>query len=919
MYLAHVLLKRSCSVFKSDNPLGVINLMKKTNFVQSNAMPKASKTVLKLSTLSLSMLCLTMTHAAENESTTEDKPAKVVKVAVTGSSIKGVAAQSASPITIVKVDDILKQGITSTEEALSKITANQSNFVTASNVGTSRTAGSAANLRGLGANKTLILLNGRRLAANAYDTGVTNLNVIPLAMLDRIEVLRDGASAVYGTDAIGGVINFITKKQFTGLNFSAGYQQPEQKGGEQQNYSIFGGFGDLDENGFNAFGVLDYRRGEDVMAQDRKASRRGGILPELGVNRTSSGSFPANLYDTETGVFGNPYAATGCGDNPLVTASGETCRYNSQAVIGIVPKTEDVSVMGRITTKLNDNFNAIGEYLYARSEVTKSVAPDVFFDLPMNPDSKYYPGQGITPAMDGVSGPLELYLRSQAGNRVSNSVNDSHRIFAGIEGEAYGWDINTGITYARSNAADNVLSGYLNYDKTAEALLNGTLNPFGTQSADDGNVWSNLSVRGKYLDAKLDSTIVDFTASRPIYTLPAGDVGFAIGASYRKDDWQSKTISEIASIAPSTGIDPNEPVNEGSRNIKAVFTEFHIPIHKTLEAQLAARYDDYSDFGDTFNPKFSLRWEPIEQLMFRSSYTKGFRAPTLQEMYSPTSVTNTAATYNDPILCPNGVPATGALPARDCGMQFDRQNGGNKSLEPEKSDSFTAGLVFQPMKNLVFTLDYFDISVDNQITTISETAIFANPNQYADKFVRNADGSLNYINTTNQNLGGIKTSGFDVGMAWRSPMTSTGQVGFNIDGTYVTDYKYQEDKGTPWVGVTGSYAGLDYQAIVLRWKHTANLDWRYENWALNLQQNFSKGYKDQNSGGQNHKVSDYTTYNLSGTYKGFKNLELTLGVKNMFDEEPPASNVLDNFQMGYDPRYADVLGRTYFVRSTFKF
>jgi len=131
MYLAHVLLKRSCSVFKSDNPLGVINLMKKTNFVQSNAMPKASKTVLKLSTLSLSMLCLTMTHAAENESTTEDKPAKVVKVAVTGSSIKGVAAQSASPITIVKVDDILKQGITSTEEALSKITANQSNFVTA--------------------------------------------------------------------------------------------------------------------------------------------------------------------------------------------------------------------------------------------------------------------------------------------------------------------------------------------------------------------------------------------------------------------------------------------------------------------------------------------------------------------------------------------------------------------------------------------------------------------------------------------------------------------------------------------------------------------------------------------------------------------------------------------------------------------
>ncbi|MCH7379367.1 MULTISPECIES: TonB-dependent receptor [Acinetobacter] len=894
--------------------------MKKANFAQPSALPKAGKTILKLSTLSLSMLCLTMAHAAEAESPSEEKAAKVVKVAVTGSSIKGVAAQSASPITIVKVDEILKQGVTTTEEALSKITANQSNFVTASNVGTSKTQGSAANLRGIGANKTLVLLNGRRLAANAYDSGVTNLNIIPLAMLDRIEVLKDGASAIYGTDAIGGVVNFITKKQFSGLNFSADYQKPEQTGGEQQNYSIFGGYGDLEENGFNVFGVVDYRHGDEVMAKDRKVSRRGGVLPELGVNRTSSGSFPANLYDTETGTFGSPYAKTGCGDNPLFFSNdGVTCRYNSQAVIGIIPKTEDVSVMGRVTAKINDHFNAIGEYVYARSEVTTSVAPDVFFDLPMNPSSKYYPGNGITPAMDNVSGPLELYLRSQAGNRISNSVNDSHRIFAGLEGDAYGWDINTGVTYARSNAADNVLNGYLNYNKTAAALLDGTLNPFGAQSSADGDVWNGLSVKGKYLDAKLDSTTVDFTASRPIYTLPAGDVGFAVGASYRRDDWQSKTLAEIASVAPSTGVDPNEPVNEGSRNIKAVFTELHIPLHKTLEAQLAARYDDYSDFGDTFNPKVSLRWEPIKQVMFRTSYTKGFRAPTLQEMHSPKSVTNTAATYNDPLLCPGGVPAAGALPARDCGMQFDRQNGGNQNLEPEKSDSFTAGMVFEPIKNLVFTLDYFDIKVKNQITTISETAIFADPVKYADKFIRNADGSLNYINTTNQNLGGIKTSGFDVGAAWRSPMTSTGQFGLSIDGTYVTDYQYQENKGMPWIGVAGSYAGLDYQAIVLRWKHTANLDWRYENWALNLQQNFSKGYKDQNSNGQDHSVGDYTTYNLSGTYKGFKNLELTLGLKNIFDAEPPASNVVDNFQMGYDPRYADAVGRSYFVRGTYKF
>lgn len=140
----------------------------------------------------------------------------------------------------MKVDEILKQGVTTTEEALAKISANQSNFVTASNVGTSKTAGSAANLRALGANKTLVLLNGRRLAANAYDSGVTNLNIIPLAMLDRIEVLRDGASSIYGTDAIGGVINFITKKQFTGLNLTAGYQKPEQKAASSKTTAFLG-------------------------------------------------------------------------------------------------------------------------------------------------------------------------------------------------------------------------------------------------------------------------------------------------------------------------------------------------------------------------------------------------------------------------------------------------------------------------------------------------------------------------------------------------------------------------------------------------------------------------------------------------------------------------------------------------------
>lgn len=899
--------------------------MKKANFAAPDFTQKSGKTLLKLSTLSLSMLCLSMAHAADAEATTEEKPTKVVKVAVTGSSIKGVAAQSASPITIVKVDEILKQGVTTTEEALTKITANQAGFVTSQNVGRSGTAGATANLRGVGENKTLILLNGRRLAASAFDSGVTNLNVIPLAMLERIEIVRDGASAIYGTDAIGGVINFITKKQFTGLNISGGLTQPEHKGGDTQDFSIFGGYGDLEDNGFNVFGVIDYRHGNDIMAKDRKVSAKGSLIPELGLDARSSASFPANFVDSKNGVSGNPYAATGCGGYAGTEALDNICLLNTQNMIGIVPKTEDISAMGRLTLKLNDNFNAIGEYVYANNKVSTSVAPDVYNGnnkVSLSKNSKYYPGNGLVPTVAGLSGePLLLSLRSQAGNRISDTENESHRVFAGIEGEAYGWDINTGVSYARSAVTETATSGYLDKAAVQSALDAGQLNPFGPQAAgDDPNLWNKLSLSGDYNKAKLESSTVDFTASRPIYTLAAGDVGFAFGGSFRHDKWDSTVNSDLAARLPSLGTDPNNPHQEGKRDISSVFTELQIPLHKTLEAQIAARYDNYSDVGDTFNPKFALRWEPLKQLMFRTSYSTGFRAPTLYEINKTNSRT-LSPSNSDPILCPGGQVAAGGSKARDCNQQFDRMQGGNKELEPEKSTSITAGFVLEPIKNLVFSLDYYNVEVKNQISALEASTIFESPDKYKDKFVRKADGSIDYIITTMQNMGNLKTQGFDVSLNYLTPVTSTGRFGFGIDGTYVTKYEYQNEKDGEWISSLGVYKD---DGPTIRWKHVANLNWSYEDWSLNFQQQFTRGYKDQNSenlddGYKNHRVSDYTLYNVSGTYRGFKNLDLTLGIKNIFDEEPAASNTLENFQYGYDPRFGDVTGRTYFARGTYKF
>lgn len=844
----------------------------------------------------------------------------VQKISVTGSSIKGVSAQSASPITILKTEDLAKQGVTTAEQALSMISANQSTFVAANNVGTSGTSGSVADLRGLGPNKTLVLLNGRRLANTPYDSSTVDLSTLPLALIERIEVLKDGASAIYGTDAIGGVINFITKKNYVGAGASVDIAIPEAAGGKTQQYSFFAGHGDLEQQGYNVFAALNYRHQDAVMASQRTFSQRGGILPELGLNVTSSATFPANIAG-----IGNPYAVAGCGGNPNNHAELGYCRYNAVANVGIVPESATMSVLGRGTYKLNDNLNATFEYMHSEDELTVTVAPDVMLgggdDYFISADSPYYPGNGITPTMDGITGQeLSLNLRAQAGNRISERFATSNRVLAGLEGSLGHWDLDTAIQYAQSKVQDRFVSGYVNNQLVRDGLASGVLNPFGASA--DANYWDDLDVRGMSLEAELKSFNFDITLSRPIYTLPAGEVGFAIGAALRKDDWFYKQNAAVNSLVEGSGADATAADNSGDRQVQAIYSELQIPILKSLTAQVAARYDHYSDFGGTLNPKLALRWQPTKTLMLRSSFSTGFRAPSLYELNYSSSLTNTASSWNDPLLCPNGNVATGGSQIRDCNIQFKTLVSGNQDLEPETSTSYNLGVVFQPIKNLVLTADYFNIEVKNQINVVSESAIFQDTEKYADRFVRNADQSLAYIDQTYSNMGATQTSGVDLGLQWRSPVSQYGRLGLSLEGTYVDTFRFKVDANSDWDSSLGRYnnaAGQETNSVVPRWKHTANINWNFKDWHLNLQQNFFKGYLDQNSNGQNHRVSDYTVYNLSGTYSGFKKLSLTLGIKNLFDTDPPATNSIDNFQYGYDPRYSDPLGRTYYGRFSYKF
>ena len=868
--------------------------------------------------------------------------AKVERVEVTGSSIKGVAAQSASPITIIKTEELAKMGITTASEALSRVSGNQSQFTASSAVGQSGTIGASADMRGLGSNKTLVLLNGRRLPNSPFEGSSVDLNIIPIAALDRIEILRDGASAIYGTDAIGGVINFITKKSYQGLTTTFEGSLPTRSGGgSQTRFNITGGYGDLNQDGYNLFGIADFHQQQPLNAADRSFTSAGGIRPDLGMFQTSGSGYPANFYDPGAGpkddsgkalgLSGNPYAAAGC-VSPHSIPQGGACRYNYASVLGIVPQTKQTALLGKGTLKIDDN-NQVGiEYLHAETQSMVYQAANPFasgegFFLPST--SKYYPGNGITPAFPGLSGQdLTLGYRSElAGRRQDETLNKADRLLFSAEGNDFGWDYKTGVSLTRSTQLQRLVEGFLNDDLVRGALENGTLNPFGPQAAGDEGIYSQLALRGPYLDAKATTAAVDFTASREIAQLPAGGVGLAVGTSWRHENSAFNVYHDVANLSSGTGYAGSQSI-AGHREVSAVFTELQVPILKSLEAQFALRYDNYSDVGSTTNPKVAFRWQPLKELMFRTSYSTGFRAPSLYELNQPPTRVETGSSQSDPILCPGGVVAPSGIPSRDCNQQMFKLKGGSKDLQPEKSRSFTVGTVVEPMKDLTLSVDYWNILLKNQITQMSESLIFGDGNKYAADFVRNPDGSLNYILNPNLNLGNVRTSGIDLGFGWKLPETAWGRFGLTLDGTYVNQYDYQIEQGGEYISNLGKYgAGVKGfnggGGAIFRWRHTAGINWSLASWSAAFQQTFQSGYLDQNtsadSGYDNHHVGSYTIYNLSGTYSGIKNLTLTLGIKNLFNKNPPASNTTDNYQFGYDPRYADPLGRVLFLRGTYKF
>ena len=878
---------------------------------------------------------------------------RVEKIEVTGSSIRRVEGETALPVTVIRAEELQAAGITTIEQVLTRIPASQSLLGVSQGIGASTGGQAEANLRGLGGNKTLVLLNGRRIANHAYYEDSADLNSIPLAAIDRIEILRDGASAIYGTDAVGGVINFILKKDFTGVEISGDLMRPDKSGGREYRYSGVLGYGSLDKDRFNVMAVADYHKMHVLRSTDRDFGSTG-INFARGLFLFSGTTFPANYtgFNRSGGTFTTSPNFPGCRPavgsvNLTPDVPGNVCRFDFTREIDLIPDTEQKSFYTRGTFAVTRNTTASLEYVWAENTTINRVAATPVTGLSMPTTNRYFPGAGITPApaasfdFDPTQPVFVNWRMLPAGKRTSVPEAEGSRLVGELNTVWNRWDLRAGAFWSESKVNEDFTDGYIRRPLVI-AGINCSLpgfagvcfNPFNDPTAAEVPAIQSTRMIGQVIAAKNEVTGLDVRGSTDLMQMGGGAMALALGAEARRQKFHFDLIEENAREAASSGLELTTDTR-GDRKVHAVFGELLVPFARGWEAQFAVRHDHYSDVGNTTNPKVAIRFQPTSAILMRASANTGFRAPTLYELHQPEQFTFSAAAYDDPVLCPGGVPRAGAVEGRDCGQQVIVRLAGNTNLEPEKSRTYAIGAVWEPIRGGSVSLDFWQINLRNSVAVLGEQSIDQDPVKYADRILRCSQVSaalravldrcqipggdpIAYFDTPNQNLGEVKTSGIDVSAQYRFPAARWGQFNLSFEGTYVTKYDYQRERGGEFVENVGRFVDA---GPIFRWQHVASIGWRSGPWTATLTNRYKSGYEDQNFVDDEflNRVTSYSLWDVSAGWSGMRGLNVMVGVKNIADKEPPFSNQGNTFQAAYDPRFADPIGRAIYARVSYRF
>jgi len=899
------------------------------------------------------LACLGMLATGHGVLLAQESPQRVE---ITGSSIKRIDGETALPVQVIDRKAIERSGAVNVEQLLQTVTAvASSGGLTASSASGATTGGiSAISLRGLTSIRTLVLINGRRIAP--YGIGFTgdsvsvDVNSIPLAAIDRIEILKDGASAVYGSDAVAGVVNFILRNDYKGGELSLTAGDTTQGGGSLKRAAATWGFGDLAKDRFNVMVTASFQKESGLRGGDREFSKSGINVPQ-GNDVSSGNTFPANIVLLNaSGNTRNPAAGSCPGPFSVVDPlnnPANICRYDPSPAVTLLPDSERSSLFGAVKFAITPDIEAFAEASYNRNSIRTIIQPvpisdqfalpdnhplfnvfpyNGFSTIQLSPSAKYYPTAYVRSQI-GAGEPLpDILVRwraSLSGDRDITDISTAPRIVAGVRGTAAGWDFDAALLHSQSKVTEKVNDGYPALTKILPLLNSGNVNFWGPNTDDITAQIRAANFVGTAFD--ITSTLQSLTVkgSRELTKLSGGPLALAVGTELRREKYLFDPNPTIQT-GDISGYGGNFLVTDRSREVKALFAEVSVPIVKDLEATAAVRWDDYEGVGKSTTPHLSLRWRPTKALLLRGSAGKGFRAPSLQDLYLPNTLTVTPPGLSDPDRC----PTTGG--GNDCQTQFSTTIGGNAALRPEKSRNATLGLVLEPSPNSSVSIDWFKIDLKDTITTgVPAAVILADTAKYGYLITRgsrdaafpNLPGPITSIAGTNINLGETKVSGIDLDGRISFGLGDMGKLNLSANGTYFITYDTQNPDGT----FTGNVDAVNAATggVIPRWKHHISVNWAKGDWDVTLAQNYQKHYTDLPStvSGDTPTVGSYQTFDLQVAYTGIRNLRLMAGVRNLLDKDPPYTNAGGqvSFQAGYDPQYADPRGRFIYAGLRYSF
>jgi outer membrane receptor for ferrienterochelin and colicin len=838
----------------------------------------------------------------------------VEEVIVTGSRIgRASDFESPSPITTVDREFIENSGYLNLQQVLEKIPASgNGTFSTRGNNQDSTANGAAAiSLRGLGADATLVLINGRRVAISSFAESVTtnfvDINSIPVTAIERIEILKDGASAVYGSDAVAGVVNVVLRKNFEGLEFTAGYGDTSEADNAETVFSAIWGTGGEDGN---VTMIFDYFKNDTLFNADRPALATANQSARGGEDFRSSRGFPGTFI-----VDGTTLVDPTCPPDRDVGV----CVFDYGPFNVLTPEAERLGLIVLANRDLGADLEIFTEISAQHNSSIAQGAPTPLDDsagltVPSTHPNNPFPGATTIDVF--------RFRPVDAGPRQWSIESDTLRMLLGFRGEFNDWNWEVAASRGRSESLQtgDLTQGWVRTDLLQAEIDAGNYNIFGTTfnpSEVLDRVRTNLVRQGQS-----DLTTYDATVSGPIFDMPAGELLMAAGLEYREE-----SVSDIPDDQFRRGlIFGTESVSAAaSRDNWSAFVEFSLPLLENLELELAARYDDYSDFGSTTNPKVAARWDVSDAFAVRGSWGTGFRAPSLAQIGLGPS--QESLFFSDTYGCAVNLAYCATT---DYVVIFS----GNPDLEAEESENFNFGLTVNPLESLSVSVDYWDITQEKKIDDVPFGFLYNSfcNDQNSTVCVRGTPlpgdslGALQSVSTSFINIGEQSVTGIDLSTSYATDI-GPGSLSLNLYYSYLLDFDRVELDSTGANFVTRPLAG-EYEYPETRWSLTGNYE--VGDWGLFTQLYYIGEFEDtpdidfdgilDYDTNQSRMVDSFLTVNLQASYSGFNNTRLMVGIENLFDEDPPfAIGDGDTDLYGYVSSQHSPRGMFWYARATFSF